>query len=260
MPTKNNNKKPPARRYRNWGLIVYPESAPENWLEIIKAERVPCAYILHDKDEKVTEDGEVVLKKPHYHVLLKYNTQKSYTQMLRLTGKLRAPNPMQIECLAGYCRDFLHLDDDSPYQHRYHISEVHTLRGFDFAEQVKPNKTERHAILRDIRRISADEGITEFVDLYLYFDKVNPVYSKEIDERSHAVGRFVDSMRYKMQKQQMVKDVTPQPSQYISAEPIEERYVMSYQQEQQIEEIKEFTLKEAGYLDLETRTYSGYSY
>lgn len=192
-------------RYRNWGLILYPESLPSNWKDIIREQGVPGAYILHDKDTKVIEGGEIVLKKAHYHVILKYTNQKSYQQMLKLSGSLRAPNPMNIESLVAYARDFLHLDQDSPRQHKYNLSEVTRFNGFDFQELIKPNRTEQNEIMIDIRRIVREEGIKEIAELYDHFDKFNPLYSSVINAKTYPISRYIDSYRHKPKKR---RDVT----------------------------------------------------
>ena len=56
-------------RGRNFATMVYPESAPENWREILAGYFIP-AFIspLHDKDLNPT--GEP--KKPHHHVMLMF--------------------------------------------------------------------------------------------------------------------------------------------------------------------------------------------
>ena len=48
---------PKEQRKRNWVFVVYPDSAPENWVEKLREMRVP-GFIspLHDKD--VNPDGE----------------------------------------------------------------------------------------------------------------------------------------------------------------------------------------------------------
>lgn len=49
--------KPKDERTRNWTIIVYPDSAPENWRAILAGLHIQC-YIspLHDKD--VRANGE----------------------------------------------------------------------------------------------------------------------------------------------------------------------------------------------------------
>jgi hypothetical protein len=56
VPRENLNPKTkrPFKRGRNWGIIVYPESAPKDWLDIIRMEPVAVSP-LHDKD--VNPDG-----------------------------------------------------------------------------------------------------------------------------------------------------------------------------------------------------------
>uniref|UniRef100_UPI002896F8C0 Rep family protein n=1 Tax=Staphylococcus aureus TaxID=1280 RepID=UPI002896F8C0 len=52
---------------RTWGLVVYPESAPENWQELLSETVMQFAVSpLHDKDIK--PDGDI--KTPHWHVIL----------------------------------------------------------------------------------------------------------------------------------------------------------------------------------------------
>lgn len=44
-------------RTRNFGTVVYPESAPENWQTILSELCIPCFISpLHDKD--INPDGE----------------------------------------------------------------------------------------------------------------------------------------------------------------------------------------------------------
>lgn len=67
METKSEN------RARNWTAIIYPESIPENYEQILSDIKVPIIISpLHDKDKK--EDG--TLKKPHYHIVLLYSSKK----------------------------------------------------------------------------------------------------------------------------------------------------------------------------------------
>ena len=56
-------------RVRNFATVVYPESAPKDWQDILSRHCVP-AFIspLHDKDTNPT--GEP--KKPHYHCIVYY--------------------------------------------------------------------------------------------------------------------------------------------------------------------------------------------
>ena len=66
MSSKNTNGESYGKgRTRNFATVIYPESAPSDWKEILNQEFIP-AFIspLHDRDTNPT--GEP--KKPHYHV------------------------------------------------------------------------------------------------------------------------------------------------------------------------------------------------
>ena len=81
-------KKKKDNRNRNWTFIVYPESAPENWYQILQDKMLNFAVSpLHDVDILESETGEV--KKAHYHVLLCFSGNKSFEQIKGLDKFLR---------------------------------------------------------------------------------------------------------------------------------------------------------------------------
>ena len=65
------------KRTRNFATVVYPESAPENWMDMLNDYHVP-AFVspLHQFDVNV--NGEV--KKAHYHVMVMYDSLKTISQ------------------------------------------------------------------------------------------------------------------------------------------------------------------------------------
>ena len=70
--------------------MFYPESAPENWRDILDDYHIPWVESpLHDKD--VNPDGEI--KKAHWHIGLFFSGKKSYGQILEITNKLNCPAP-----------------------------------------------------------------------------------------------------------------------------------------------------------------------
>ena len=56
-----------CKKSRYWTFLIYPDSAPKNWYELLEELHLPtCVSPLHDRD--VNPDGEI--KKPHYHVMI----------------------------------------------------------------------------------------------------------------------------------------------------------------------------------------------
>ena len=121
------NKLPKDGRTRNWAFIVYPDSAPENWKDILADERVP-AFIspLHDKD--ANPDGEP--KKPHWHVVVMFKGKKSQKQVQEISDKLSGVRPEPVKDIRAYARYLCHLDNPEKYQ--YPTDEVISLCGADW--------------------------------------------------------------------------------------------------------------------------------
>ena len=68
------------QRTRNFATVVYPESAPSDWID--KLDQLHVAALispLHDKD--TNPSGEP--KKPHYHVLLMFEGVKDYETQVK---------------------------------------------------------------------------------------------------------------------------------------------------------------------------------
>ena len=71
---------------RNWGAVIYPESLPKNWLEILAETGLQIAISpLHDKD--LEADGQTP-KKAHYHIIFIYSGPTSFNVVQSLTKKL----------------------------------------------------------------------------------------------------------------------------------------------------------------------------
>lgn len=115
------------RRFRNYATVVYPESAPENWQDILADQFVP-AFIspLHDMDSN--PDGEI--KKSHWHVVLAYDAPKSTDQAQDVFTAISGVGCEVVQSLRGYARYLCHLDN--PEKHQYAQEDVRTLCGADY--------------------------------------------------------------------------------------------------------------------------------
>lgn len=147
-------------RTRTWCLVVYPESLPENWRDIITEWQIEWVESpLHDQD--INADGTV--KKPHYHLLLVFGGVKSYDQVFELTRSLNCPIPQRCHSAKGAIRYMAHLDN--PEKVQYKLSECKCHGGFDIGDFLKPTCTERHEILNAITDYVIKYDIVELYDL-----------------------------------------------------------------------------------------------
>nr|CDL66621.1 unnamed protein product [uncultured bacterium] len=144
---------------RNWAFLVYPESAPVDWQEILQKTGLQCAISpLHDMDLDPT--GEP--KKAHYHVIACYSGPTSYNVVKSLTDALQCPIPQPLEQVRGYYRYLTHKDN--PEKHQYSEMDIKTINGFSILDFVELTKTEVLTIKRELQSLIRDCDFTEYSD------------------------------------------------------------------------------------------------
>lgn len=115
-------------RQRHWATVLYPESAAENWVDVLRDNVIPCFVSpLHDSD--LTAANEV--KKAHYHILFTFEGKKSKEQVERLVEELGSVGLESIHSVRGYARYLCHLDD--PDKAQYSQDDVLQIGGTDYA-------------------------------------------------------------------------------------------------------------------------------
>lgn len=145
---------------RNWAMVLYPESAPEDWRDQLRKTGLQCAVSpLHDKDTNA--DGEP--KKSHYHVILCYSGPTSFSVVERLTKQLGQPIPQPLEQVRGYYRYLTHADN--PEKAQYSAAEIETINGFDIRDFVEMTKSEVTRYKRELLAFIRDNDLMEYADL-----------------------------------------------------------------------------------------------
>lgn len=146
---------------RHWAFVMYPESMPEDWKDIIINSGLQCAISpLHNKDNN--PDGEI--KKEHYHVIVSYDngttTKNNVEEFCKL---LNATIPIKLESVRGMYRYHLHLDNPEKYQ--YDDRDRLLLNGFDANAVNELTRTEVNKLIREILTFVIDNDILEYSDL-----------------------------------------------------------------------------------------------
>lgn len=158
-----NKDKKPDTRVRNWNIVVYPESAPDNWRELLDDLHIPWVESpLHDKDVEPT--GE--LKKAHWHILLMFANKKSYKQAKKISQMLNAPNPQKCENAKGMVRYFAHMD--SPHKYQYDKSGIVSHCGADVSSFLQATKSDRYKLIKEMIQFVRENDVIEMKDLIDY--------------------------------------------------------------------------------------------
>lgn len=149
-------------RTRNFATVVYPESAPEDWQEILSQQFVP-AFIspLHDKD--VNPTGEP--KKPHYHVVLMFDGVKTREQAQDIISKINGVGCEVIQSIRGYARYLCHLDN--PEKAQYKQEDVRSLCGADYPGTIGL-VTDKYKAISEMIDYCMEYNIYSYSDLLEY--------------------------------------------------------------------------------------------
>ena len=146
-------------RTRNFATVVYPESAPENWQEILSDQFVP-AFIspLHDKDQ----NPDKTPKKPHYHVLIMFEGVKTLDQAQSIFTLIGGVGCEKVNSLRGYARYLCHLDN--PEKHQYSPEDVRQMCGADYAAACSL-VTDKYKAIREMMEFCQEHDIHSYHDL-----------------------------------------------------------------------------------------------
>lgn len=183
-------KKPDARAL-SWTVVVYPESLPPNWREMLGELCVPWACSpLHDKDTNA--DGSP--KKSHYHLLLAFRTKKSFSQVRDITDKFHAPIPQACRDTRGLVRYFTHKDN--PEKAQYKSADITSGGGFDLAGILAPTASEEEEVLFALAAFVSENWITEFHILDKYVREEKREWWRVLRKNSYYIGQIVKSQRH----------------------------------------------------------------
>lgn len=150
-------------RSRTWTLVVYPESAPEKWREILDSTHIAWVESpLHDKDKN--PDGTE--KKAHWHVILMYGSKKSYSQVLEVAEMLHAPIPQKVQNVKGAVRYLVHTDNPEKYQ--YDRKDILCHGGAEVEQYFQLSSASRLQVLKEMVEFIRDSQIENFVDFLGY--------------------------------------------------------------------------------------------
>jgi|GEM_PF-392288 len=180
-------------RSRNWLMVVYPDSAPAGWRDMLD-ELQWVESPLHDKD--VDADGEI--KKPHWHILLMFDGNKSVEQIKALTSRLNGTIPVVCQSARGTVRYMAHMDNPEKYQ--YSPSDIKAHGGVDLMRLLQPTSATRYLLIGEMREYVANNNVTEFADLFDYAatERFEDWFPLLCDSCAYIMGQYIKSVRNKL--------------------------------------------------------------
>lgn len=202
MPIKDEDKKKAAqqradakragKRARGWACIVYPESAPVDWVDKLREAHIQTLISpLHDKDKR----GNGEDKKPHYHVLAMFDGPVGESSAKTYFGRIgvTAP-PEKIDTIKGYARYLVHLDDHdkAPYDPKGVIA----LSGASWAAAALDEAEEVNAILDEIEDWIDETGCTSYRTLCSYARSERKDWTRVIRKNTIHLSALLRSIQW----------------------------------------------------------------
>ena len=187
-------------RVRNYATVVYPDSAPENWRDILSEFHVPCFISpLHDKD--INPTGEP--KKPHCHVQLCYEGKKSIEQAQEVFNAIGGVGCEVVKSLRGYARYLCHLDN--PEKAQSDTNGVTALCGLDYLSTIGLPIDKLHAI-REMILFCEENNITSYRKLLMYSMEERTDWFKVLCESgTYVMKEYLKSSAWEKEQQNLSK-------------------------------------------------------
>jgi hypothetical protein len=178
---------------RDWTFLVYPESAPVNWREILDETHIRWVESpLHDKD--INPDGE--FKKSHFHILLSADGPITEQAVMKIIEPLNGPIPKKVGSAKGLVRYMAHLDNPEKYQ--YPVSEIIGHNGADVASYFELTMTNKIVMMKDIVKFIYEEEIDNYADfLMLCIEKSDDWFNIAVNHNTLAINKLIDAMWHK---------------------------------------------------------------
>ena len=185
-----------SEKGRDWTFIVYPESAPEHWREIL--DKTYLRWIespLHDKD--VNEDGEI--KKPHWHILLSFEGPVTLKAVEKIALQLNCPEPRKVGSGKGLVRYMIHKDNPEKFQ--YSIDEIVAHNGADVASYFEMTHTNKLVLMKEIVNFIVKNEIDNYADfLMVCIAKSDEWFDIAINYNTLAINKCIDAVWQKKNK------------------------------------------------------------
>lgn len=149
-----------ATKGRYFVMVVYPDSAPEGWKDMLEERGVAYAISpLHDKD--IEADGK--LKKAHYHVLLVWNNTTTWGHVDTFSQQFNTPPPEYVFNVEAKYKYLTHKDQADKV--KYAESDIKHGNGFDILSYKVMTKNEEALMSFAITTLANELKITYFNDL-----------------------------------------------------------------------------------------------
>jgi len=186
-----------ASRTRCFASVVYPESAPDNWIDILRSFHVNALISpLHDKDVN-PDSGEI--KKPHHHIELLFDGPKTREQAQVIFDAIGGVGLEVLNSVRGYARYLCHLDN--PEKAQYSPDDVTVIGNEDYFNLISL-PTDKYKNIREMIAFCYENNNFYYSDLLRYcMENRDDWFRTLCDNGTYVIKEFLKSENFKRQKE-----------------------------------------------------------
>lgn len=178
-------------RFRNFATVVYPESAPEDWLSQLAELCIP-AFVspLHDSDKNPTGED----KKPHFHVMFMFDSVKTREQAEDVISTIGGVGCELVQSIRGYARYLCHLDN--PDKAQYEVENVRSFGGADYTSVIGL-AVDRYKAIKEMMNFCKDNDIHSYAVLCDWCSENRMDWFRLLcDNASYVIKEYIKSLKW----------------------------------------------------------------
>jgi hypothetical protein len=182
---------------REWTCLVYPDSAPTDWLDTLQQAYLECFISpLHDRD--VNPDG--TQKKPHYHVVLVWDGPTTFANAKKICDTFGGIiEPRKVGSLRGVCRYLVHLDN--PDKAQYDPQDIVELNGASWATVIEI-KSDKYDLIAQMQAFCDKYHVYSYRLLSQYARRNEPSWWRCLcDKGSYVMSEYLKSLWWETQSE-----------------------------------------------------------
>lgn len=164
------------KRYRNFATVVYKDSAPADWQDLLASHCVPAFVSPYHLDD-INPDGTP--KKPHWHVLLMFDSVKTVEQAKEVFDTISGVGCEIVKSLRGYARYLCHLDN--PDKAQYRPDDVLNFCGADYHDTIGL-AIDRYVCLTEMEDFCDNYNVLSYYALSKYARRHRPDWHRVLAE------------------------------------------------------------------------------
>ena len=145
---------------------------------------------LHDSDLNPT--GEQ--KKPHWHIVLMFDSNKTYEQVKSITDQLNTVVPQKCNSVEGSVRYMIHIDNPEKYQ--YNKDDIVVHGNVDISRYFEMSLSQKYALIDEMSQFIIEYDVVEFMDLKAYAMQERPDWNEVLHGASYEIINLIKSRRH----------------------------------------------------------------